>query len=534
MALDFFGVTISANIEVFAGSEKDGDLGVSGIPFSGKDGNGLRYDLWLESNTDPRVPNALKTLAYVQDVTVELGMGLNSKVQLVLAPPYEDALVLLNSPLIQWGVGRLNVKFGYSTGTGQRESFSFGGIIQKPDVKIGNDITITLNAMGIGYAMSMIGGSQEQSYATDDTPATVVEKVLSTYNGIDTDRLYEDFDAKKRKELPFFKPIFKDTPLGPDPSVLERGPRNDWWFVYDIVKSYGLELLIVDSDFRVMDSDGWRSRGPTKQFRLRAGIDPNPEKGLPIYPILSLSSPTESVWIASGVGRQVMKDVAESKVKKEVVITPQKLTQEEKDRIAKVEGTYKKPKVLKGKALKRQQRREDLAADHADALEILEAEIGRASKENSTWGTETKNRFNAGPLSSARNSPGNPQTSMRDHAKGMISRRNHLKGIHVDVQTIGLPDMRPGDIIGIDGFAVQGQKEGVFDGPYGIIEVRHQIGLGGFTTTFKAIANWFPRAFQLAVQAAGLSTDLKESKSQQANPDKEISVEPKAETGDEA
>jgi hypothetical protein len=84
VGLDFFGVTLAANIQVFSGAQEDRDLGEAGIPFSDKGGEGLRYDLWLDSSSDERVPQALRNLAYVQDVTVELGMGMNSKVQMVL------------------------------------------------------------------------------------------------------------------------------------------------------------------------------------------------------------------------------------------------------------------------------------------------------------------------------------------------------------------------------------------------------------------------------------------------------------------
>ena len=524
MGLDFFGVTMAASIQVFSNSEQDADLGVAGIPFSGPDGKGLSYDLWLESNSDSRVPPALRQLAYVQDMTVELGMGLNSKVQIVLAPPFNEGLVLLNSPLIQWGIGRLNISFGYNTGSGPgRESFSFGGIIQKPDVKIGNDITITLNALGIGYALKMAEGSEEESYAVDDTPATVVEKVLSKYPAISIDRIYEDFDAKDRNNKTghaFFKPIFKQTPDGPDHRVIERGPRNDWWFIYEIVRSYGLELLIIDSEFRVKHSEKWRNAEPSKRFRLRAGVDPTPTEGKPIYPILSLSSPTESVWLASGIGRSVMKDIGEDKVRKEKTIVQEDMDKRTKDDLLKDAAKDKAKRKRKSKAERRAE--EKRIEEH----EIHVEEVNRVAKENSTWGTMKGNRFRAGPLSAASNAPGNPESSLFDHAKGMIKRKNHLKGIHVDVQTIGLPDMRPGHIVKIDGFAVEGQKDGVFDGLYGIIEVRHQVGLGGFMTTFKAISDFYPRQFQLAVQAAGSVPDDKEDKTPGASVPERISVEP--------
>jgi hypothetical protein len=505
MGLDFFGVTMAADIQVFGDSARDGDLGVSGIPFKGADGEGLTYDLWLESNSDSRVPAALRNLSYVQDITVEVGMGLNSKVQLVLAPPFEEGLVLLNSPLIQWGVGRLNVTFGYSTGDGAgRESYSFGGILQKPDVKIGNDITITLNSLGVGYAMKLSGGTAAESYAVDDTPASVVKRVLSKYKAVNIDHIYDDFKDGQQSAttgIPFFKPIFKDTPFGVEQKVLERGPRNDWWFISSIVRSYGLELLVIDREFRVKASDDWRKgevKEITKRFRLRAGVDPTPTEGKPIYPVLSLSSPTTAVWLGSGIGRQVMKDIKEDKANKVAVRAAEKIDAEAKAKLEEEEG---KPDSAPRKRKTKAEREAEASAK--EAIEILDAEIGRAAKDNAAWGTTKDNRFRAGPMSAGTNFPGNPNSSMKDAATGAIKRMNHLKGIHVDVQTIGLPDMLPGDLVKIDGFAVEGSTEGVFDGIYGVIEVRHQIGLGGFMTTYKAISNFIPRQFPISHAAAG-------------------------------
>ena len=497
MGLDFFGVTLNASIQVFSGDTKDGEVGVAGIPFTGADGAGLTYDLWTKAQDHAMVPPALKDLAYVQEISVELGMGLNSKVSLVLAPPFEEGLVLLNSPLIQWGVGRLNVSFGYSTGSdAQLQSFTFGGVLQKPDVKIGNDIVITLNALGIGYALKLAEGSVAEAFLATDTPADAVKKVLQAYKGIQIDNIYDEFPASDQNPKtghPFFKPVVQDGPEGQEDRSLERGPRNDWWFVWELVRAYGLELLIIDNTFIVKHSERWRGEGLiAKRFRLRAGVDPTPQKGAPILPILSISSPTEAVWIASDVGRIVMKDIADDGQDRIAVVTAAKHKAEVLNKLA-VEA---KREEQQGRSSKKQN-------EQARKFVAEQAEQNRAAKENFVWGTTKDNRFRFGPLHAAGNAPGNPETSLFAHAKGMLNRHAHMRGIHVDVQTIGIPDLRPGDLVKIDGFAAGPYKEGIFDGVYGVTEVKHQVGLGGFTTIFKAISDFYPRAFQLALQAAG-------------------------------
>jgi hypothetical protein len=381
-----------------------------------------------------------------------------------------------------------------------------------------------LNALGVGYALKLSEGSVAESYSLKDTPASVVSRVLGKYNAISIDHLYDDFTTPQQNKetgIPFFKPIFKDSPFGVEPKVLERGPRNDWWFVSSVVRSYGFELLIIDQDFRVKASDDWRQGEVAKRFRLRAGVNPTPLEGKPIYPILSLSSPTAAVWIASGVGRQVQKDIDEAKKKKDAIIIAEKATAEAKAELEADEGRNVGPK-------RKRKAKHELTTEQLEGndklLQIIEAKVGRAAKHNSGWGGTKKNRFRAGPMSAALNIPGNPESSMLDKAKGHMKRMNHLKGIHVDVQTIGLPDMKPGELVKIDGFAVEGQKEGIFDGIYGVIEVRHQIGLGGFLTTYKAISNFIPRQFPIAAAAAGGIPKDNEDKTPGASQQDRLSV----------
>src|ERR1700686_3947288 len=107
MSLDLFGVTLAGQITTFETPQAAATT----------------YDLWLDANTSdqqslPQSLRALKSLSYVQDIQVEIGAGFNSKVSLVLTPPWDESLALLNSPLIQWGIGHLNVTLGYSTGSG--------------------------------------------------------------------------------------------------------------------------------------------------------------------------------------------------------------------------------------------------------------------------------------------------------------------------------------------------------------------------------------------------------------------------------
>src|SRR5271169_5576592 len=105
---DFYGVQLSGKIIV---------PNKNGTPPQ-------EWPLWLGAGfNDPRfppagsgsLPYALTDLAFVQEITVQIGLALNSKVTLTLTPPLEEALEIIHSPLINWGGSLLEVQIGYST-----------------------------------------------------------------------------------------------------------------------------------------------------------------------------------------------------------------------------------------------------------------------------------------------------------------------------------------------------------------------------------------------------------------------------------
>ena len=106
------------------------------------------------------------------------------------------------------------------------------------------------------------------------------------------------------------------------------------------------------------------------------------------------------------------------------------------------------------------------------------------------------------------NIPGNPKDPVVFETLASEWRSTMMtKGIQGEFQTIGVPGLQPGEMIQVSGFAPVGQPASdkyVFDGPYGVINVRHSAGVGGFTTNFMAIMNFFPDEFkQAAVKTKG-------------------------------
>ena len=83
------------------------------------------------------------------------------------------------------------------------------------------------------------------------------------------------------------------------------------------------------------------------------------------------------------------------------------------------------------------------------------------------------------------NMPGNPDTSAKEQARNEFKNVASRAGITVEITSIGVPELEPGMTVSLKGMG------DVFDNTYGVLEVEHSVGIGGFTTRFKAVSNLF-------------------------------------------
>ena len=451
MANDFFGVEINAWIETFD-------------PIGGV----TEFHLWNPSveapNQLPEELKALSSLAYVSEVQIALRLGITSEVSLTLTPPFDEGIALINSPLIQWGVGRLNVQVGYSTGSGERASKVFGGLLQKPEVRIGTDIVISLNALGVGYqlaAADAIRADQEQ-VRSGKTYAEVIEMLLSRYgNAFDLSELWSDFGVKtaigeQGVDHPLFKaptgkPVpKKDGKVHQDVQSITFSNKNDWFFINDIIGKHGLRLEIDDKVIRIRNPGKFldlnNEKKNYKKFFLRGITDPSRN----LYPALSIESPSSFVWLRHGMGKQYSSGVSADR------------------NIVSYEANDKtSPARVSG---------------------------------GGTWNTERKIGNVLQNLSVVH--PGDPET-MKGIISGEYQNQNWKKGIHLYIDTVGIPSLEPGELVFFSGSGTDINKgNGVFDGHYGVTEVNHSIGIGGFTTRFLGIGNFIPKQFKEIYQKA--------------------------------
>lgn len=464
MAVDFFGVRLAGRIRQF-------------VPGDGK-GPGKVVELWTE-NQDSELTKDLGALAFVSSIDVKLKMGENAQISLVLTPPFEEALIFIQSELIRFGNGRLEVELGYTTGTdtgGGETSFTtlpFSGFLQKPDVSIGGDITITLHALGVGYQMNVVGGVTSEAFPENTTYSDAVLKTLLKYvtsdgssSGLKVSErtLYKFIPLEKQKggeaEDAFFKvpppntvtdgktDIKKPQPIS---GIINKGPRNDWWFVKETIQNFGYDLFIQGNEIYIATKSQWIDGGigqgkQRKQFLLRGTVDPARD----MYPILSFTSPTDAVWLQPGVGKLISSDVDPNKK------APGVDHQASGDRTS----------IARGKS-------------SADPKDIGAVGIGTDDV-------------------AARTFPGDPSDpEVQKKVDAHWTDVNMTAGIQGQFTTLGIPSLTPGEIVQVDGF--QPLKKGagdpakvVFNGVYGVVEVDHKVGVGGWDTSFLGIMNYFP------------------------------------------
>lgn len=517
MGLDFYGIEISARIRV--PYKLSAEVGAK-VGFR-------EYNLWV----DDGIPNALKTLAYVQDVSIQIGLGLNSKVSLTLTPPMEEGLELIHSELLSWGGSELKVRIGYSTGdNANRLSMEFGGLMMKPDVHFGPNTTITLNALGVAYGLNLSSATDDRSYPPGTSPWGAVRDSLirNTRVSIGTDaEVFPDLtpdqmNSNSPNAHPFFKPIIGKKASTPSEQAdaekkkaavrasvaskaitkqegdnqiaqidsnirredeklsINKGPRNDWWFIRETVTRYGLDIVIRDTSVVIREPQKWKLGQPRYQFVLKGNIDTDAK--VPVYPILEFSSPSSYVWLGQGSGGGLLADVSPDK----------------KEEIEKLQVT-----IAGAKREDKSQKAPSKPVSFRSGGVVVTSGKGASAQLKRLVEPVPISRTGQGAYNSAGGGPdayqvfpGSPEDSRADQVAGELRNYNNNRGIQADVTSIGIPQLLPADIVALDGLAPEAigsdQKKAWFNGNYGVMTVEHHIGTAGMTTKFKGVKNFFP------------------------------------------
>lgn len=449
---------------------------------------GGRVPLWTNilsaGDVSPRLTadsstrNNLTSFPFLEHLTVELNISYLPRMTATLTPPFQDARRFLDSPLVEWGQTTLEAIVGYSSGTpnGPVLSAPFQGLILKPDIALGTDTTVTLNANGVaGYDATVTQASVQHRNVSRKT----ILELTATGAG-DPDRgLFMDFSQ-----------IDSDSAEGKllDQKVnMDQGWRTDWMFmlqvardcrcmlslgtrskadgtVENVVKVHSLSAALGDKPkytLRYFDFVGGAfGPGHSNFIKPASGIGPD-DLVRGDFPILAVNSPTMSVWLPGATKALVSQGIESSTGK--VVTT---VYDDKKSGRDKVNGA-------------------GAAGIQANANQP---------------GVDSKTGNAGAPTNLDVNFPESDST-----AKAIFAADFNM-GVVLNVTTLGIPNIFPGDVVAVRGVGAR------FDWNYGVFVVRHQIGSGGFTTELVLRSNT-ASILQAAIEAQGTVNDQSPQKS---------------------
>lgn len=334
--------------------------------------DGTRFPLWTKQKAKDLQDAHLQgttALSFLQELVIENNLSGVPKITATLAPPYRDAINFLDSKLMEWGNSRLEVIYGYISNSTERVIVSrpYTGILLKPDVQLGMDVTITLNAQGVS-SFSAIRQAGTRTF-TNTTRKVIIEQigearvanpqsteqadygpnkgggVVKTPVNIDElDGKFPNLVLRTNDRLgtaPFkFEFVGADKSIvalteGPptreitidDSAVLQatdsesyklyaespiaftQGGRTDWQAIGDLCKQCQIYMLWIGSDLKLIPQNSILEGEPKRFFRLfdypNGAIGP----AAGVFPILSASSPNMAVYLPGASRGLFMCDV---------------------------------------------------------------------------------------------------------------------------------------------------------------------------------------------------------------------------------
>lgn len=398
-------------------------------------GDGTRYPLWLKGASTEQNRSIFRNektqfqdLPIVQSVSVDLNRGLNGSVSIELAAPFDLGLELINSDLFVIGNG-IEVRIGYPS-LGRFLPW-FRTMSVKPDLTIDGSegMTATLNGQGGAFAAQRTEASRPFTGSYFDA----IQEIANIHSWL----LRPPPEDTLRD--------FENDPLYRNREQFTQGNRSDWVFVQLLARQSQCEAFIAP------DPQGQRntalilrrvSQGqlgkPRYTFLLRGAPD-----FVNSFPVFSFQTAAEGVWLPRGSGRVVTNDYDPDNPSNsaEVTVDPDEISRSNESGVS--QGQIE--------------------------LDGEESEL-RTSEETPEQAGERVPASARGPQS--------PTEVIQTHAIEEAMRG----GLNLTIETIGIPELFPGDVVSIGG-------AGIFDGNYGIDGVSHEASGDGWSMTLKLISN---------------------------------------------
>ena len=456
-----------------------------------EDPQGTRFPLWVEgvapdrrSSLVPRPPDGqsdyysdmvedLGSLAFCTEITVELQLAFIPKITASLHPPFRDGLAFLNSSLIEWGNSILEVQFGYVGGTPEDIVLSpvFSGVLLKPEVSIGEDISITLNAQGIGGYTSV---RQDWVQVLQNKTRRKVIRALCRVIGLEAN--FEEVDAPFEKDLAAVgqqvfetvgnslgafeldqvtkqeienarKRIYQNSPMEQVITVAPGG-QTVWQVLYQVVREAQCWMCIQGAEepgepeqLRIIPRNSVMTGEPHCTLVLYDLPDGEIGPARNTFPIESVSSPTSAIYLPSATrGFLVFGYDSKERAKAVEVVDPNsKDVQRSGNAQTQANSSARNPAANTATG-------EGMAVASSDSMSPEYAEQIRAETESAA-------------------------TNM---------------GVKLEITTLGIPDLVPAHVVAVRGIGARFEGG---SGNYGVFTVTHTLGSSGYSTKLEAVSN---------------------------------------------
>ena len=372
----------------------------------------------------------LRSIPYLSEISVRLQLDSIPQITAVLTPPYHEAIALLDSPILDWGgLSELECQFGYLGPQGLQvaNSPTYKGIILKPEYELGVETVLTVKAQGVG-GYHAVRDKRAKTY-TKMTRRAVLQAVIQEINevaGSRQDQLTLDTSA-----------VFKgDTAsallMTAEEDYVRPAGQNNWTFFQRVVEDCRCWISLVGNKFRILPLEFANSSQPVATFALYdlgEGII-GPEQN--IFPIFSFYSPTMGVYLSQEVSGLLAKGFD--------------------------------PSTRQAKSLK------------ATDAEVPVASTGAGSASSERHPDPVHGYF--GDIDDLRK---------RDLMNARFERQRTGIGVRVELDTIGIPHILPGDSISVRGLGERISGSNVHR--YTVFEITNTLNASGYVSSIVAVSN---------------------------------------------
>ena len=415
----------------------------------------LRLWLWDEedrSNAEAFHLAEVGGLPILQDASIEHKEGGIYSITATLVPTFDQVIPLLESSILEQG-NWLELEWGYLTDEGEIKSPLYKGQMTLPEIQLGGETSITLKTKAI-YGLSATRQTSSREPFNDMTRMDIIKAVLS--------------GGDPKRDYLFHTLVSGDShkKLLEDKVNAVQGGLSDWGFARRLALECSAEIIQMPypegSGKEVVQIRGYEdtaSAKPTRLFRLV----PHGGTYLPtvggVYPAFTVSSSSMYVFMPGAL----IRGVTSPSVKEDEFLAG----------IDKIEFNEQEEPDLSGYS--------DVDRD------IVKGQLGpKATKHKKGGGAPKKSPLTPGRKDGA----GGKITSRdmndgrnKDKAEGKMVEQSYQNTINLTIESLGVPDMLVGEIVGFEGAGVR------FDGNYKVLRFTHGISSSGPTTTAEVIRN---------------------------------------------